>query len=183
MDYDYLIADVPKILACRVEKQDNFIKRAIFVGRYVRQIKVRDSWQWLLRRNFRWNFVPRKVAIAFRSGDKNRGVEPGRSEQKKPTETGENKDQRRWAKENERKYMRKWEREREREREGELGREWEREESRAPVTVHEKTNSVILFGRRAKPSVWRHTIFFLLFPRLVLLFLVLPLSSHADQGN
>ena len=118
MDYDYLIADVPKILACRVEKQDNFIKRAIFVGRYVRQIKVRDSWQWLLRRNFRWNFVPRKVAIAFRSGDKNRGVEPGRSEQKKPTETGENKDQRRWAKENERKYMRKWERERERERVG-----------------------------------------------------------------
>ena len=29
----------------------------------------------------------------------------------------------------------------------------EEEKKRAPVTVHEKTNSVILFGRRAKPSV------------------------------
>lgn len=51
------------------------------MDRYVRQIKVRDRWQWLLRRNFRRNFVPRKVAIAFRSGDKNRGEETrGRNE-------------------------------------------------------------------------------------------------------
>lgn len=82
--------------------------------------------------------MPRKVAIAFRSGDKNRGEE----NQKKSTETGENKDQRKRAKENERKCARKTEREREEKRRG-----------MAPVTVHEKTNSVILFGRRAKPSV------------------------------
>jgi len=36
------------------------------------------------------------------------------------------------------------------------GWEKEREEGTTPVMVHEKTNSVILFGRRAKPSVWRH---------------------------
>lgn len=99
--------------------------------RYVRRIKERDRWQWLLRRNFRRNFVPRKVAIAFRSGDKNwksRGWEgTGRADQEK---------------------------EREREEQGERREKKERD---TPVMVHEKTNSVILFGRRAKPSVWRHT--------------------------
>lgn len=52
--------------------------------------------------------------------------------------TGENKDQRKRAKQ-------KGKKERERKR--------REEKKRAPVTVHEKTNSVILFGRRAKLSV------------------------------
>jgi len=95
--------------------------------RYVRRIKERDRWQWLLRRNFRRNFVPRKVAIAFRSGDKNwksrdrqgGGQERGTKREKDRREKGK--------------------------------------EGTTLVMVHEKTNSVILFGRRAKPSVWRHT--------------------------
>lgn len=46
-------------------------------------------------------------------------------------------------------------------REEEVARAWRRWRRRrrgngTTVTVHEKTNSVILFGRRAKPSVWRH---------------------------
>lgn len=45
-------------------------------------------------------------------------------------------------------------RENERNRRGRrVERERGEEKKRAPVTVHEKTNSVILFGRRAKPSV------------------------------
>lgn len=106
--------------------------------RYVRRIKERDRWQWLLRRNFRRNFVPRKVAIAFRSGDKNWKSRDGRAaaaaaagERRGPKER---KTQGRRAK-------------------GGGGGE----EGTTPVMVHEKTNSVILFGRRAKPSVWRHT--------------------------
>lgn len=71
--------------------------------------------------------MPRKVAIAFRSGDKNWKSRDERAARG----GGEARDEKREGEEQEK----------------------ERKEGTTPVTVHEKTNSVILFGRRAKPSV------------------------------
>ena len=93
------------------------------------------SVETLCRAKWPLRFVPEiKNGGARRAAAGRRGRKGG---------TGENKDQRKRAKQKGKKGR---EREREKERR-------EEEKKRAPVTVHEKTNSVILFGRRAKLSV------------------------------
>lgn len=88
------------------------------------------SVETLCRAKWPLRFVPEiKNGGARRAAAGRRGRKRG---------TGENKDQRKRAKQ-------KGKKERERKR--------REEKKRAPVTVHEKTNSVIFFGRRAKPSV------------------------------